>query len=324
MIEYKNIIIACTILTISLTPFFSCKKKKSEFKFPHIPAIYGNNLSKVIAFDVDNILLLGTFGYAAKTTKGSQIRFENSKKHFWEVQDTGLSEALLTDASFPDSQHGWAVGITGIVIHTADGGKTWKRQESGTENHLFTVYFADTQNGWAAGDLMTVIHTADGGKTWESQEAEEILEENIFAAEVIYNGLYFHDAYEGWMVGEFGTIYHTTDGGKNWKHQSCDLLQPDVAEDGWELPRLTIYDIYFTDRNRGFILGVDGTLLKTEDGGKEWKKIDSATEQSLYSISVVGDKCWAVGNTMAAIPGVWTRRLSLPKASSLRLTLVMR
>ncbi|MCK5256689.1 MAG: hypothetical protein KAQ81_11740, partial [Deltaproteobacteria bacterium] len=151
MIEYKKIIIACTILTISLTPLFSCKKKKSEFKFPHIPAIYGNNLSKVIAFDADNILLLGAFGYAAKTTKGSQIRFENSKKHFWEVQDTGLSEALLTDASFPDSQHGWAVGITGIVIHTADGGKTWKRQESGTENHLFTVYFADTQNGWAAG-----------------------------------------------------------------------------------------------------------------------------------------------------------------------------
>ena len=304
MIEYKKIIIACTILTISLTPLFSCKKKKSEFKFPHIPAIYGNNLSKVIAFDADNILLLGAFGYAAKTTKGSQIRFENSKKHFWEVQDTGLSEALLTDASFPDSQHGWAVGITGIIIHTADGGKTWKRQESGTENHLFTVYFADTQNGWAAGDLMTLIHTADGGKTWEPQEVEEILEENIFAAEVIYNGLYFLDAYEGWLVGEFGTIYHTTDGGKNWKHEECNLLEPDVGEDGWELPRLTIYDIYFTDRNRGFILGVDGTLLKTEDGGKEWKKIDSATEQSLYSISVVGNKCWVVGNRGAYILSV--------------------
>lgn len=292
----RNVKFFILVITIaSLTLIFACKKK-SEFKVPHIPSIYGNNLSKVIAFDEDNILLVGIFGYVAKTTKGSQIRFENSKKHFWEVQETGFKEALLCDASFPDSQHGWAVGITGIIIHTADGGKTWEKQESGTENHLFTVYFADTQNGWAAGDLMTLIHTSDGGKTWEPQEVEEILEENIFASEVIYNGLYFHDAYEGWMVGEFGTIYHTTDGGKNWKHQSCDLLQPDVGEDAWEMPKLTIYDIYFTDRNRGFILGVDGTLLKTEDGGKEWKKVNSATELSLYSISVVGDMCWAVGN----------------------------
>ena len=182
------------------------------------------------------------------------------------------------------------------LIHTSDGGKTWEKQESGTGNHLFTVYFADTRNGWAAGDLMTLIHTSDGGKTWAPQELEEILEENIFASEVIYNGLFFHDAYEGWMVGEFGTIYHTTDGGKTWKHQDCDLLQPPVGEDGWEMPRLTLYDIYFTDRKRGFILGVDGTLLKTDNGGKEWRKINSATDLSLYSMSVVGDTCWAVGN----------------------------
>jgi len=301
MIKYKKIFIICIIVTISLIPLSSCKKKKSEFKVPHIPSIYGNNLSKVFAFSKDDILLVGSFGYVARTSKGSEIRFENSKKHFWEVQDTGLSEALLADASFIDSENGWAVGITGTIIHTADGGKTWEKQESGTENHLFTVYFADTQNGWAAGDLMTLIHTSDGGKTWEPQDVEEILEENIFASEVIYNGLYFHDAYEGWMVGEFGTIYHTTDGGKNWKHQECDLLQPDMGEDGWEMPRLTLYDIYFTDRNRGFILGVDGTLLKTEDGGKEWKKVNSATEWSLYSISVIGDTCWAVGNRGAYI-----------------------
>ena len=273
-----------------------CKQKKSTFKVPHIPSIVGENLSKVVAFDEDNILLAGGFAYVATTSQGSKIRFENSKKDFWEVQKTGLLDELICDASFPDRQNGWAVGILGNIIHTADGGKTWERQESGTRKHLFTVCFPDRNNGWAAGDLMTLIHTTDGGKTWEPQTVQQITEENVFAAEVIYNGIFFHDASEGWLVGEFGTIYHTADGGKNWEYRPCAALEPKVAENEWELPKLTLFDVRFADRQRGFILGVDGTLLKTDDGGKEWKKIDSATPNSLFSIAVVGDKCWAVGD----------------------------
>jgi len=74
------------------------------------------------------------------------------------------------------------------------------------------------------------------------------------------------------------------------------LLQPKTGEDEWEMPRLTLYDVYFTDRETGFILGVDGTMIKTVDGGKEWKLIDTATTQSLYDITNVGTTFWAVGN----------------------------
>jgi len=89
------------LIIISFAPLNGCKQKKSTFKVPHIPTIYGNNLSKVLAFDEDNVFLTGAFGYAARTTQGSQIRYENSKKNFWEVQDTGLKDELFCDASFP-------------------------------------------------------------------------------------------------------------------------------------------------------------------------------------------------------------------------------
>ena len=286
---------AAAMALIAVVVLAACKQKKSEFKVPHIPSIFGDNLSKVFAFDEDNILLAGSFGYVGTTTKGSQIRHENSKKDLWEVQKTGLVDELICDASFPDPQNGWAVGIVGTIIHTADGGKTWERQQSGTQKHLFTVHFPDKNNGWAAGDVMTLIHTSDGGKTWEPQAVQEMGDENVFASEVIYNGIFFHDANEGWLVGEFGAIYRTTDGGQKWEYHPCPALTPEVSEDEWEMPKLTLYDVYFTDRKRGFILGVDGTLLKTENGGEEWKKMESATKNSLYSISVVGDKCWAVG-----------------------------
>lgn len=295
MNPYKLCMMA--IIAALIAAPLGCKQKKSTFVVPHIPAIVSENLTKVVAFDEDNILLAGDYNYLSTTSQGSQIRHENSKKDFWTVQNTGLEKGeLICDVVFTDRQNGWAVGILGTIIHTTDGGKTWERQNSGTTKHLFTVSFPDKNNGWAAGDVMTLIHTSDGGKTWEPQTAEQSTDENVFASEVIFNGVYFLDANEGWLVGEFGSVYHTTDGGKNWQIRTIEALKPEVGENEWELPKLTLFDVRFFDRQRGFILGVDGTMLKTDDGGKEWRKIDSASTNSLFAIAAIGDTCWAVGD----------------------------
>jgi photosystem II stability/assembly factor-like uncharacterized protein len=313
----KHMTISAVVVIALATSLASCKKKESGFKPPWIPSIYGNNISKVFAFDKDDILLIGSFGFAARTSKGSEIKFENSKKDFWEFQNTGLNEELLCDASFPDPMHGWAVGISGLIIHTADGGKTWVKQNSGTDKHLFTVYFPDCKNGWAAGNLNTIIHTADGGNTWAQQKEGESSEKDFFAVDVSFNGLYFFDANEGWLVGEFGTVYHTTDAGEHWNYVPTPELAPlKLTEQDWEQPRPSLYDVRFADRNRGFILGIDGIMIKTEDGGKSWRKVDSKATRALYSIAIVGDKCWAVGdrgNYVVSTDGgnTWTAK---PKA----------
>ena len=70
--------------------------------------------------------MIGSFGFAARTSQGSEIRHENSSKQFWEVQDTGFVDELFCDVSFTDPDNGWAVGIVGTIIHTSDGGKTWE------------------------------------------------------------------------------------------------------------------------------------------------------------------------------------------------------
>jgi photosystem II stability/assembly factor-like uncharacterized protein len=295
MIKSYSIVVLVLGPALLCSPL-GCKQKKSTFTFPHIPAIVSENLTTVVAFDEDNILLAGDYNYLSTTGQGSQICHENSKQGFWTVQHTGLNGELICDVVFPDRQNGWAVGILGAIIHTTDGGKTWERQNSGTGKHLFSVSFPDKNNGWVAGDVMTLIHTSDGGKTWEPQTVQQSTDENVFASEVIFNGVYFLDAQEGWLVGEFGSVYHTTDGGRNWQIRTIEALQPKVDEDEWELPKLTLFDVRFFDRQRGFILGVDGTMLKTDDGGREWKKVDSAAVNSLFSIAAIGDTCWAVGD----------------------------
>lgn len=71
----------------------------------------------------------------------------------------------LQDCSFPTPKSGWVVGYTlfydrgwrdeALVWHTADRGKTWRRELTGTEtlysSRLDRVVFADEKHGWVYG-----------------------------------------------------------------------------------------------------------------------------------------------------------------------------
>ena len=65
-----------------------------------------------------------------------------------------LSEVFLLE----DGRRGWAVGDSGTIRATSDGGKIWTEQASGTENHLASVQFlADGLRGWAVGSNGTIL-----------------------------------------------------------------------------------------------------------------------------------------------------------------------
>jgi photosystem II stability/assembly factor-like uncharacterized protein len=85
---------------------------------------------------------------------------------------------------FPDLQHGWAVGIDGLILRTADGGQTWQVQHGSTEvSTLEQVGFAEALNnpslydiavvgkfGYAVGDIGAVYASEDGGSTWQRKQ----------------------------------------------------------------------------------------------------------------------------------------------------------
>ena len=51
-----------------------------------------------------------------------------------------MSETLL-NVSFSDASNGTAVGQLGTILRTTDGGQTWVREESGTNQDLYGVSF---------------------------------------------------------------------------------------------------------------------------------------------------------------------------------------
>ena len=268
--------ILAVVLIISIIS--ACEKfDRAKIAMPKMKFITGENLHSVVCLDTSRIWVSGNHG---------TIYFSGDSGATWHKQDTGV-EVLLGDITFANKDAGWAVGVAGTVLHTSDGGKTWKPQTSGTEKDLVDVFFLDVQHGWAVGEFGTVIHTADGGKTWKQQKEPE---------DTAYNGVFFVDVNTGWICGEFGTILRTEDGGKTWIKQECkDLVHAGTAQD-WDRPLPALYSIYFKDSNTGWIVGMDGVIIRTTDGGTNWNMLTSGTDKPIYTILIRNNRGWAVGN----------------------------
>ena len=63
------------------------------------------------------------------------------------------------------------MGLGGTILTTQDGGKTWNKQESGTDENLYHVALdADGKRGIAVGSDGTILISQNGGTTWNNQE----------------------------------------------------------------------------------------------------------------------------------------------------------
>jgi photosystem II stability/assembly factor-like uncharacterized protein len=226
----------------------------------------------------------------------------------------------LFSVSFGSEKHGWAVGRWGSVLHTADGGQTWEKQNSGINYTLSSVSFLDEKNGWAVGDQGTIIHTADGGKTWEKQKSPVthflmgvsfatkdqgwIVTErtNILHTEdggktwavqfkdqdFILKSVSFCDERNGWAVGEYGYVYHTSDGGGTWTHQAGEFGFSE--ETGEIVGGSYLFDVVAVNPMTAWVVGIDGYVAKTVDAGKTWsKQMTGVPKTHLFGVSV-GEK----------------------------------
>lgn len=255
-----------------------CKDSGEKFKVPVINMITSENVHGVIAPDDDHIWITGNYGTIYHSSDGGLN---------WTKQDSGVKEGIIVDGSFLDNKSGWVTGLNGTILHTEDSGENWIRQETGTKRHLFSVCFVDPLNGWAIGEWNTVIHTNDGGKTWQRQTEEY---------DKILNNVFFIDDQTGWVVGERGLIRHTKDGGKTWAEQKPKAFVRESFEQELRNPAPALFSIVFTDKDNGWVCGIDGTIGRTEDGGDNWDILDSPTDLTLYTVFIKGQFGWIVGD----------------------------
>jgi photosystem II stability/assembly factor-like uncharacterized protein len=176
--------------------------------------------------------------------------FSNALSAAEQENEDAVEEARLNAVAFADEQQGWIVGEFGLILHTTDGGQTWKRQRGASGKLLFGLYVYDAGHLVAFGSEGTCMRSRDGGLTWQAIGLDT--EAHILAGapagdKLLLSGL------DGLVIRVdpvTGAAEHLPTGRYVWLNA-----------------------ILFLDAQTGFLAGGRGHLLKTTDGGKTWQRL---------------------------------------------------
>ena len=230
--------------------------------------------------------IVGEEGTVLHTDDGGQT---------WSRQDGGTNKNLLKVCAV-DSETAFAVGADGAIIRTTDGGLHWKSETSPKMITLFDIVFPEKNVGWIAGEFSAILGTTDGGQTWTLASGGNT---GDFTVGPFFT-LAFTDPQHGTAAGLSGEISVTSDGGKTWQAQklpdqvaSYVVTEDPASKKLWtggnggkmfvqgsggqwqEAPRATFQDL--TDiafaGNQGVAVGLNGTILLTENAGEKWQAV---------------------------------------------------
>jgi photosystem II stability/assembly factor-like uncharacterized protein len=195
-------------------------------------------------------------------------------------------DPILLRMSFADDQVGWAVGESGAIQRTIDGGATWALQDAPTRKLLYDVAAVNDSRAWAVGAAGTILRTVDGGRNWVEQ---------LSGVTETLRAVHFVDSQRGWAVGAKGVIISTANGGARWRRQTSGV-------------ELNLNDLVFLNAKGGpaegprdgWIAGDRGLLLHTTDGGATWEDVELGARANLSRLFFIAPDCgWVVGTSGA-------------------------
>ena len=183
----------------------------------------------------------------------------------WSLQNSGVSNNL-NSVVFLDTNTGFAVGNTGILLQTSDGGKLWSVINSGTKSNLNEICFTNKTTGWVCGDGGIIKKTTDAGKTWTDQNSGTSL--NL-------ESIYFYDTKFGWAVGDAQRIVSTENGGAKWTIESYTPYDASVV----------FRNVKFIAPNIGWIVGDAAHIVRKSSGSSNWysSKLDGISDFTRFN-----------------------------------------
>ena len=167
----------------------------------------------------------------------------------------------INSMTFTSQSTGWVVGESGLCLKTIDGGNTWTYIPTSTSFPLKKISFKDLSNGVIVGDFGSIYYTANGGNTWTAV--------NTFNGgnyPTFLSLSFVPNTTNVWAIGvkaSNGFIAKSINSGITWSEVSLGIAQ---------IPANTTFnDITFTTINDGFIVGDNGTIFRTTNGGVSWQ-----------------------------------------------------
>lgn len=218
--------------------------------------------------------------------RGTVLLSDDGGQHWRQARAVPVSVAL-TDVSFVDAHLGWAVGHSGIVLHTRDGGETWVRQLDGRQ--AAQAVLAEARALEAGG--------AEGAAR-RLREAQAMVEDG---PDKPLLSVHFADAQRGWVVGAYGLALATEDGGRSWQGVMARLPNPRGKH---------LYQVR-AEGARVLIAGEQGALFRSGDGGRAFAEVPTPYPGTFFGALALGEdgvlayglrgNVWRRGN------GAWTQ-----------------
>jgi hypothetical protein len=168
--------------------------------------------------------------------------------------------------SFFDSSIGWAVGNSGTVVETEDGGTTWtdKTSVSDTTQNLYGVFFTSATRGYACGAAGTIIRTNTDGDSWTLRNSGTTND---------LRSIYFIGS-TGICVGANGWVTKTTDGGITWNASNIKGYGG-------------LYSVQMLTSSNIWASGDDTYIKNSTNGGSTWtSSIPPNTPLNLNKVKV--------------------------------------
>ncbi|WNC66849.1 YCF48-related protein [Thalassotalea nanhaiensis] len=191
--------------------------------------------------------------------------------------------SLLMDISKTESKL-IAVGERGHIVYQNAGSNEWLQAQVPVRVTLTSTFFIDDLHGWAVGHDGVVLSTTDGGEQWQKlldgiavnkmmiNHGEKLLESTLKAIEV---------------AGD-DELDELNEALENWQFFVDDAYA--FSDEGASRPFL---DVWFQNKNEGFVVGAFGLILRTVDAGKSWtpwtEKLNNFDGFHLNAIEQIGD-----------------------------------
>jgi photosystem II stability/assembly factor-like uncharacterized protein len=242
---------------------------------PSVPtSIATENLLLDVAKAGDRIVAVGGRGH---------ILFSDDDGQSWTQAAVPVS-VLLTGVSFADSQNGWAVGHSGVILKTVDGGQTWKTQFDGNQANKMIITQSERRLAEMSAGLETAAEDDLEDLEYQVEEATFALEDARLDAEVGASkpllDVLFSSKFEGFAVGAYGYLFKTNNGGETWENYGGRIENPD---------RFHLNAIAQIKSGALFIVGEAGVVFRSKDAGESWDTIDSPYQGSFFGVTGTGD-----------------------------------
>ncbi|MBN2025822.1 MAG: hypothetical protein JW854_03605 [Actinobacteria bacterium] len=179
---------------------------------------------------------------------------------------------MLNSVSAVSENIAWAVGDSGMIIKTTNGGNSWIVQDAGIESDLKCVAATSAAIAWVAGG--PVYKTTDGGLTWNGQDTGGVQVSSISAV----------DENTAWALGSDASpafvALKTTDGGSTW-----------AIKKTWKSDINYICNISAVDSNVAWAM-ISDIILRTTDGGEDWSYMPTVGEWPSGMCALDGNIAW--------------------------------